>query len=145
MNDRLEFVRPTAAVSESNRFEELLDGPQALALLEAEFGIPTPDLRTLQRECRLFGIVCAGEELYPAFQWSDRRLITDLRDVLSVLTPHRSAWKILSWFSTENPLLDGARPADCLSLDAIAVSEAARAHLRTRRFDSATVSTSGHR
>ncbi len=135
MNGRLEFVRPTTAVSESNRFDELLDVSQALALLEAEFGVPTPDLRTLQHECRLFGIVCAGEELYPAFQWSDRQLITGLRDILSVLTPHRSAWKILAWFSTENPLLNGARPADCLTSAAIAVGEAARAHLGSSPSD----------
>jgi hypothetical protein len=131
MSSRLEFVRP-AVVDRFGHLDELLDVQQARTLLVGEFGAEAPSPERLEGELRLFFVVCAGVELYPAFQWHEGRLIPTLRDVLSVLTPHRSAWKILSWFSMENQRLEGARPADLLPFAAAAVEDAARAELLSR-------------
>jgi hypothetical protein len=136
MSCRLEFVRPAVASDRFDRFDELLDAQQVRALLEAEFGAEAPSPRRLRSERGLFCVVCAGVELYPGFQWHEGRLITGLKDVLSVLTPYRSAWKILAWFCADNRHLDGARPADLLSLMSAGVSEAARLELQTRSVNS---------
>jgi hypothetical protein len=135
MNCRLKFER-SAAANSFDCFDELLDAEQARALLEVEFGSSAPSPRCLQDELRIFCVVCAGVELYPAFQWHEGRLITGLKDVLSILTPHRAAWKILAWFSAANRHLEGARPADVLPLMPGTVSEAARLELRTRSVGS---------
>jgi hypothetical protein len=132
MNCRLEYVRPSIATDTFDCFDELLDARQVGALLEAEFGAEARNLQQLQSERRLFSVVCAGVELYPAFQWHESRLVTGLKDVLSVLTPYRTTWKILAWLSAHNRHLDGARPADLLPLKSASVLEAARLELRTR-------------
>jgi hypothetical protein len=132
MNCRLEFVRPAVATDTFDCFDELLDAQQVGALLEAEFGAEAPSLQRLQSERRLFAVVCAGVELYPAFQWHESRLVPGLKDVLSVLTPYRTTWKILAWLSAHNRHLDGARPADLLPLKSASVLETARLELQTR-------------
>jgi hypothetical protein len=132
MNCRLEFVRPAAASDGFDHFDELLDAQQVRALLEAEFGAEAPNPQRLQSEGRLFSVICAGVELYPAFQWHEGRLITGLRDVLSVLKPYRGAWKILAWFSADNRHLDGARPADLLPRMPASASVAARLELQAQ-------------
>jgi hypothetical protein len=134
MSCRLEFVSPGVASREFHHLDELLDTQQARALLESEFGFEAPSPRHLEAENRLFCVVCAGVELYPAFQWHDHQLITSLAEILTILTPYRSAWKILAWFSGENRLLDGARPADLLPFAVEAVAHAARAELQARRM-----------
>jgi hypothetical protein len=131
MNCRLKFEKP-AATDRFGCFDELLDAQQIRALLEVEFGADAPSPQCLQGERRIFCVVSAGVELYPAFQWHEGRLITGLKDVLSILTPHRAAWKILAWFSAGNRHLEGARPADPLPLMPATVSEAARLELQTR-------------
>ena len=77
-------------------------------------------------------VVCAGTELYPAFQWQEGRLIQSLAEILDILKPHRSAWKILAWFTQENEALAGATPADLLGSAHQAVAAAARLELRAR-------------
>ena len=136
MNCRLKFERP-AATDSFDCFDELLDAEQARALLEVEFGSSAPSPRCLQDELRIFCVICAGVELYPAFQWHEGRLITGLKDVLSMLTPHRAAWKILAWLSAGNPHLEGGRPADVLPLTPALVSEAARLELQRRPIGAA--------
>jgi hypothetical protein len=132
MNCRLDFARPAVAAGTLDCFDELLDGRQVRALLEAEFGAEAPSPQRLQSEQRLFCVVCAGEELYPAFQWCEGHLVPGLRDVLSMLTPHRAAWKILAWLTARNGHLDGARPADLLPLGSAGVLDAARLELQAR-------------
>jgi hypothetical protein len=132
MNCRLEYVRPAVATDTFDCFDELLDSQQVGALLEAEFGAKARSLQRFQSERRLFSVVCAGVELYPAFQWHESRLVPVLKDVLSVLTPYRTTWKILAWLSAHNRQLDGARPADLLPLKSASVLEAARLELQTR-------------
>jgi hypothetical protein len=135
MNCRLKFEKPPATDRFDN-FDELLDTQQARALLEVEFGADAPSPQCLQCELRIFCVVYAGVELYPAFQWHEGRLITGVKDVLGVLTPHRAAWKILAWFSAGNPHLEGARPADLLPLTPAMVSKAARLELQARSVNS---------
>jgi hypothetical protein len=126
MNGRLEFVKPMVALNAVTYLDALLDAQQVRARLQAEFGSEAPNLRQLQSERRVFCVVRAGEELYPAFQWHDDRLITGLTAVLRVLTPYRSPWRILAWLSAENRQLDGRRPADLLPFASVAVEAAAR-------------------
>jgi hypothetical protein len=135
MNCQLKFEKPVAT-DRFDHFDELLDVQQVRALLEVEFGADAPSPQRLRCELRIFCVVCAGVELYPAFQWHEGRLITGVKDVLSVLTPHRAAWKILAWFSAGNRHLEGARPADLLPLMPGIVSEAARLELQTRSVHS---------
>jgi hypothetical protein len=135
MNCRLEFARPTAAPDGFNHVDELLDAQQVRTLVQAEFGAEAPSPQRLQAERRVFCVVCAGEDLYPAFQWYEGHLIPGLRAVLTILTPYRSAWKILAWFSTENRQLDGSRPADLLPFGPAAVEDAARTELRARSLE----------
>jgi hypothetical protein len=111
---------------------DLLDAKEACARLQAQYGDETPSLQTLKTEWRLFCVICAGVETYPAFQWYEGRLICDLRAILGTLLPHRTAWKTLSWFESENTGLGGARPADLLPLDPQAVLEAAQMELRRK-------------
>jgi hypothetical protein len=132
MSCRLEFMRPSVATDGFTRFDELLDVHQVQALLEAEFGAEAPSPQRLQSERRIFCVVCAGAELYPAFQWHEGKLITSLRDVLSLLMAHRATWKILAWFTADNCHLDGGRPADLLRLIPARVLEAARLELKSR-------------
>jgi hypothetical protein len=136
MNGRLNFEKPAAA-DRLECFGELLDVEQVRFLLDIEFGADAPSPRSLQSELRIFCVVCAGVELYPAFQWHEGRLVTGLKDVLSILAPHRAAWKILSWLSAGNPHLEGGRPADVLPLMPAIVSEAARLELRRRPIGAA--------
>jgi hypothetical protein len=136
MNDRLEFKK-AAATDRFERFGELLDVEQVRFLLELEFGADAPSPQSLQTELRIFCVVCAGVELYPAFQWHEGRLVAGLKDVLSILAPHRAAWKILAWLSAGNPHLEGGRPADVLPLTPAIVSEAARLELQRRPIGAA--------
>jgi hypothetical protein len=135
MNCRLKFEKPVAT-DRFDHFDELLDAQQVRALLEIEFGADAPSPESLQCELRIFCVVYAGMELYPALQWHEGRLIAGVKDVLSVLVPHRAAWKILAWFSAGNCHLEGARPADLLPLMPRIVSEAARLELQTRSVHS---------
>jgi hypothetical protein len=131
MNGRLNFEKPAA----TDRLEccgELLDVEQVRFLLDLEFGADAPSPRSLQSELRIFCVVCAGVELYPAFQWHEGRLVADLKDVLNILAPHRAAWKILAWLNADNPHLEGCRPADVLPLTPALVSKAARLELQRR-------------
>jgi hypothetical protein len=136
MNGRLEYVRPVVAADKLDYLEELLDVQQVRTLVEAEFGAGAPSPQRLQSERRLLCVVCAGLELYPAFQWYEGRLIPGLSDVLSILTPYRAAWKILAWLGAVNRHLDGARPADLLPSNIARVLAAARLELRVRSGDS---------
>jgi hypothetical protein len=135
MNCRLKFEKPVAT-DRFDHFDELLDAQQVRALLEVEFGVDAPSLQRLQSEQKLFCVICAGTELYPAFQWYEGRLISGLKEVLSILAPHRAAWKILAWVSTGNPHLEGARPADLLPGKITRVLAAARFELQVRSVDS---------
>ena len=74
MNCRLKFEKP-AATDRFDHFDELLDAQQARALLEVEFAADAPSPQCLQCELRIFCVVCAGEEHYPAFQWREGRLL----------------------------------------------------------------------
>jgi hypothetical protein len=130
MSGRLEFIRHTVAPNGYDHLDELLDVQQVRARIQAEFGIEAPSLQRLQSERRVFYVVCAGKELYPAFQWHEERLVTGLKAVLTVLTPYRSAWKILAWLSAANRELDGSRPADLLPFASAAVEAAARTEFR---------------
>jgi hypothetical protein len=132
MNGRLEFVRPTVASGGFNHLGELLDAKQVGTLLQAEFGAAAPSPQRLQSQRRLFCVICAGEELYPAFQWHQGQLIPGLKAVLNTLTPYRSAWRILAWLSAENRHLDGRRPADLLASADAAVAAVARTELLER-------------
>jgi hypothetical protein len=88
MSGRLEYVRPAVAADRFDSFDELLDAQQVRALLEAEFGVNTPSLQRRQSEQELLCVVCAGVELYPAFQWNNGGLVPGLGDLLRILTPH---------------------------------------------------------
>jgi len=52
-----------------------------------------------------------------------------------MLMPYCAAWKVLAWFSADNPHLDGARPADLLPLKPASVLEAARLELQARSLN----------
>lgn len=129
--NRLNLEKP-AATDRFDCFDELLDVEQVRGLLDLEFGADAPSPQSLQSELRIFCVVCAGVELYPAFQWHEGRLVVGVKDVLSILAPHRAAWKILAWLSAGNPHLQGGRPAELLPLTPAIVSEAARLELRRR-------------
>ncbi len=132
MRDRLEPIVPVAVSDPIRRVDELLDVEEAGALLAAEWGAEAASLWDLEARNALFCVVCAGTELYPAFQWQEGRLIQSLAEILDILKPHRSAWKILAWFTQENEALAGATPADLLGSAHQAVAAAARLELRAR-------------
>jgi len=70
----------------------------------------------------------SGRLVYPAFQFSHRRVVDGLGDVLAVVAPDDTeAWFVASWLSTPDPALDGRSPIDTLHAgDTAAVMRAAR-------------------
>jgi Protein of unknown function (DUF2384) len=133
VRDRLEPIATAAVRDPVQRVDELLDVEDARALLAAEFGAEATSLADLEARNALFCVVCAGAQLYPAFQWREGRLIGSVAEILDILTPYRSSWKILSWFSQQNGALGGATPADLLISAPQAVAVAARIELRARQ------------
>lgn len=144
MNNRLEFAAPPLPAERFDYFDELLEDQKVRLLVEAEFGTQVPGLRQLRQEQRLFCVVRAGEELYPAFQWQEGRLVPALQGVLNVLAPHRGAWTILAWLTADNRHLQGARPADLLFVAPADVSQAARLDLH-QKLDSLSRAGAGRR
>lgn len=122
---------PKPALAGSSSADDLLEPWEARRLVHAEHGSALC-LQQLTEEWRLFCVLCAGQELYPALQWYDGRIVPGLPAVLGVLAPHRAAWKILSWFLTGNDSIGGARPADVLPLHPRAVLGASQMEVLAR-------------
>jgi hypothetical protein len=74
---------------------------------------------------RIFSVLHAGRELFPAFQFQEGRPRASIGAVLEVLPKTMTPWQIAFWFVSGNGWLGDRAPGDCLD-DAAAVVAAAR-------------------
>jgi hypothetical protein len=74
---------------------------------------------------RIFAVLHAGRELFPAFQFREGQPRASIAAVLEVLPKTMTPWQIAFWFVSGNGWLGDRTPIDCLD-DAAAVVAAAR-------------------
>jgi hypothetical protein len=77
---------------------------------------------------RIFSVHDHGQELYPAFQFSEHGQPHPIvAEILAILErdPARTDWDNALWFASDTGWLNGQRPIDCLLSDPSAVRLAA--------------------
>ena len=66
-------------------------------------------------------------EVFPLFQFEDRKPVKAVQAVLEAFGEHKAPWKLALWFASNNGWLPGqARPVDLLAASPDAVVQAAR-------------------
>lgn len=82
----------------------------------------------LKQEKRVFSVVGTnGVELFPAYQFDPETgvALAVIEQVISAFPISTTGWELAFWFHAQNGYLNGARPSDCLLVNAEAVAQAA--------------------
>lgn len=121
-------VRHARILNEFSYFtaEELADANRSQATVRSAladnwrkrrqvFAVPHPDK------------TARGRDVYPAFQFEDRKPIKAVQAILEAFGDRKAPWKLALWFTSNSGWLVGSkRPVDLLASDPAAVIEAAR-------------------
>lgn len=90
----------------------------SLTTTSAQLGVPERDLLALVDRHEVLQVITADEQrLFPAFQFSDRRVMPALVPVLQTLLATTDGWEVTTWLQTPLRKLAHAAPMDLLRGD----------------------------
>ncbi|CAN5293009.1 hypothetical protein BH23ACT9_BH23ACT9_06770 [soil metagenome] len=95
----------------------LLTGAEVAEVLGSTASNRAAVASRLASQRTIFGVPHKGNRvLYPAFQFrADGSIVPVIAEALAILAPlGYGGFELLSWFTSANPVLDGASPADRL-------------------------------